>query len=146
MLTIQNIAPEYRKLEQGQYNYSVTNCPHCGHRLLSKGGDLYDDVIGFFEKRGQVFTLVECPACFDKFYFHSREDGYRIFLNTVRVGRHKHYAEDGGTTEKQPLESTLAAARAVIAAFVYPHAPMTPAQRETWEAWEKLNDKETETK
>lgn len=34
--------------------------------------------------------------------------------------------------------SALAAARAVIAAFVYPYAPMTPAQREAWEAWENI--------
>lgn len=45
---------------------------------------------------------------------------------------------DACASEDDPLESTLAAARAVIAAFVYPHAPMTPAQREAWEAWENI--------
>lgn len=38
------------------------------------------------------------------------------------------------------LTQQLAAARAVISAFVYPFAPMTPEQTEAVRAWRAVND------
>ena len=89
------------------------------------------DLIETFEKAYTPFCECETQA--------EREDWYET-LGAFKMGWEAY------RRTAAPDTSALAAARAVIAAFVYPHAPMTPAQRETWEAWEKLNDKETETK
>lgn len=42
------------------------------------------------------------------------------------------------------LTAQLAAARAVISAFVFPFAPMTPEQTEAVRAWRAVNTLETE--
>lgn len=73
------------------------------------------DLIETFEKAYTPFWVCETQA--------EKEDWY-MMLSAFKMGWEAY------RRTAAPDASVLAAARAVIAAFVYPHAPMTPAQRE----------------
>lgn len=78
------------------------------------------------------------------------EDGQNIFRRpSMQAVLEELESESNWATHyhrrAETLQTHLSAAQNVIAEFVYPQAPMTPAQRAAWEAWEKL-EKEKETK
>ncbi len=65
----------------------------------------------------------------------TEKDAWRAAYNGFTLGWNAAY---------KTYAAQLAAARAVIAAFVYPFAPMTPEQTEAVRAWQAVNALETE--
>jgi len=80
--------------------------------------------------------MINCPLCGHPAYEH-HEMGCWHQTSTADCDCYLN-KEHVTTRAVETLQAALAVARAVIAEFVYPQAPMTPAQRAAWEAWQNL--------
>lgn len=82
-----DIEEKYIVKLQGKYNRGVFICNYCNQDIKQ----LYANVMGFARYGWAWFYVIECPFCFEKFYYHAREDGYKIFLRQVKNGNNRFY-------------------------------------------------------
>lgn len=80
----------------GKYNKGIYTCFNCNSKLLfnDKLGTTFDNMIGFSEAPIGIVTIVECPVCFEKWYYHvsyGTIDTYDYFLDSVESGKNKHF-------------------------------------------------------
>ncbi len=57
----------------GKYNKAIYICPYCSEILMrgKRFGDVQNYSIGFADSYLGVMNIIECPNCFNKFYFHA---------------------------------------------------------------------------
>ncbi len=70
----------------GKYNKGVNECLKCGYRSEV----LVEDIIGFADSDSGLMAIVECPECFDKWFFHGKGI-YECFETYIRFFNHKHF-------------------------------------------------------
>ena len=82
---------KYKIRLKGRYWAGINNCPDCHYHPDS----IYGDIIGFANSSNGLMTVVECPECFIKWYYHTRENEtnshYEYFLKFIKFGMQKHY-------------------------------------------------------
>ena len=84
----------------GKYNPHVYVCDNCDYDLLDDQDDdvlykLTSHIKGVSESNIGVVFIVECPNCFEPWYFHAREKskygGYAdMFLESIECGENLH--------------------------------------------------------
>jgi len=74
----------------GEYNASVFICPECDNNMI---GETYANFVGFCDSPIGWVNIVECDKCFHKFYYHTSRWEYKAFLQTIELGKQKHYHE-----------------------------------------------------
>lgn len=72
----------------GYYNAMFCECRDCGHSVIN---DLFNHIIGFSDSDTGMVAIVECPKCFEKFYFHVDDVVYLGFIGSIRLGTQKHF-------------------------------------------------------
>lgn len=89
------IDKKYRRPLTGKYNSGVYKCRDCGTVLLccEPNGTVYQHIFGFADAYIGNVAMVECPVCFEKWYFHSRANesmggSYGLFLNFLSINKH----------------------------------------------------------
>jgi hypothetical protein len=57
----------------GQYNNAIYVCPFCSEILMKgkKFGEVQRYSIGYADSYLGLMNVIECPNCFEKFYFHA---------------------------------------------------------------------------
>ena len=81
----------------GKYNKMVYICPECDEEISNdrKHKSLFDYIMGFADSHIGNVALVECPECFTKWFYHSRNNEdfshYEFFLEAVKNGTQKHF-------------------------------------------------------
>ncbi len=73
----------------GKYHKMFIQCPECDFKMPDVE-DIYKHCIGF-SSDGQEVMVLECPICFGKWYFHTRNSLYEPFLKAVRAGKSLHF-------------------------------------------------------
>ncbi len=58
---------KHRVRKSGKRIKNFSQCESCSDWW---GRQFLKHVIGFFEEGGEWYCVLECPKCFDKFYFH----------------------------------------------------------------------------
>ena len=91
----------FRIQKVGRYNAGIDICDKCHEDLTDyKKQRLLDEhvinnVIGFFEHNGLWYTTVECPHCFNKYFFHLRDAHkdvwYELFKESIELGTQLHF-------------------------------------------------------
>lgn len=84
------ISKKYKTKLRGKKTQIQNRCPHCGLDLRMFDfdyGDMYDNAIGFHDQ----LMIVECPKCFEYFYFHIGGSEYELFLQSIKNGDQIHY-------------------------------------------------------
>lgn len=95
---LEKIDPRYRIGLVGSYHKGVYYCPGCG--LGNHMGDLnlFDNIKGFASSPIGLVSIVECPECFTKWYYHcdifSTCNTYEYFLEAVEDGCNIHYNKE----------------------------------------------------
>lgn len=99
----QIIETRFKIAKVGRYNPGIDICYKCDERLSdytkTTNGvpvkNVINNVIGFFENDGLWYTVVECPVCFAKFFFHLRKENqdswYEFFKESVEMGTNLHF-------------------------------------------------------
>lgn len=87
---------KYKIQLTGKYNAGICRCHECGCFLLTHPayGNVYQHIIGFANAPNGYYAIVECPECFEKWYFHARTYGgsvYEYFLEFIEAGQNKHF-------------------------------------------------------
>jgi hypothetical protein len=72
----------------GDYNAEIYVCPCCGKNVLH---GFQNHIIGFADYGVGTVKIIECPVCFEKYYSHTSNMEYAIFLDSVKKGTNKHY-------------------------------------------------------
>lgn len=82
----------------GEYNSLISTCYFCGKNIedFEEGTYVCDYALGIADSQYGEMIVIECPYCFEKFYFHTRnskeESGFAsTFLRSVHFGRNKHF-------------------------------------------------------
>jgi len=93
---MEKINPKYKIQLTGKYNAGISKCRNCGCDLLGhpKHGNVYQHIIGFADAPNGYFAIVECPECFEKWYFHARTycgSVYEYFLEFIEDGMNPHF-------------------------------------------------------
>ena len=81
----------------GKYNRSIYLCHNCNSSLIfdDKLGSTFDNMIGFANSPIGLVAIVECPVCFEKWFYHvsyGEIDTYDYFLDSIESGSNKHYS------------------------------------------------------
>jgi len=83
---------------KGKYSILISKCPHCDIDLLyddKQYGSIHDNIIGFNSARIGEVAVVECPKCFEHWFYHSRleeaRNTYHRFLDRIEMGKQKHF-------------------------------------------------------
>lgn len=96
------IDPKYVISLTGQYHAGIMYCPECGE---PPDNGLMRYAIGLAkDKYGDWVMIIECPKCFEIWYFHaqrmfSTNGHYYYFLEFVKNGMNNHYNPDGSKKE-----------------------------------------------
>jgi hypothetical protein len=93
---MEKIDIKYKIPLTGKYNAGISRCLECDCNLLDhpKHGNTYQHIIGFANASSGYYAIVECPECFEKWYFHARTYGgtvYEYFLEFIKEGVSKHF-------------------------------------------------------
>lgn len=72
----------------GTYNVGVYECPYCDHSVLH---EFYNHICGFSEAPIGIVKITECPHCHEKYYSHTSEHDYHLFLDAVEEGRNLYF-------------------------------------------------------
>lgn len=81
---------KYKIRIKGKYWAGINTCPKC----LFQPDVITTEIIGFADTNNGLMTVVECPKCFHKWYFHTRdvEHGtYYYFLQSIKHGTQRHF-------------------------------------------------------
>lgn len=95
---MKKIDKKYKIPLVGKYNKGIYRCLECNTSLLfnDKLGTTFDNMIGFAESHIGNVCIVECPICFEKWFYHisyGSIDTYDYFLDSVEMGKNKHFKE-----------------------------------------------------
>ncbi|MFW5847477.1 MAG: hypothetical protein ACOCVF_00970 [bacterium] len=90
------INSKYKIPLTGSYNRGVYICNNCNLKLLGDNpfGGVADHIIGFADSKIGLVCIIECPKCFEKWFFHVGFGGlnyYDFFLDSIEMGYQKHY-------------------------------------------------------
>jgi len=91
----------YKIRLQGTYWAGINTCPRCGFNPDT----ITSEIIGFADSNMGLMTIVECPRCFKKWYFHTRdlEQGqYKYFKMWIKLGWQNHYKGTEGEPDVIP--------------------------------------------
>jgi RNase P subunit RPR2 len=86
-----SIDEKYKISLTGVRNKAVKWCPECHAEV-----PIYDNAIGFADSTIGDVIVVECPQCYEKYYFHSRKS-YPKFLKAIDNGTQKHFNNENQT-------------------------------------------------
>ena len=88
---IEKIDLKYKIPLIGKYWAGVNTCPECNHQPEPT---VTCHIIGFANSNNGLMAVIECPKCFEKWYFHARniENGqYYYFKEFIKEGLQKHF-------------------------------------------------------
>ena len=75
----------------GKYNRSIYRCFNCDHSIIST---LFDNAIGWTDTSNGNMLIVECPNCFEKYYFHMGCEYEKYFLESISDGKNIHFKKE----------------------------------------------------
>jgi hypothetical protein len=83
---------EYKINLTGKYHKGVYYCPFC----YFEPDSLHNNSIGFADSNYGNMIVIECPKCFEKWYFHSRikeyeYSHYSAFLQSIKNNTNIHF-------------------------------------------------------
>lgn len=83
-----NIDLKYKIQLQGYRNKWIIGCLNCQNNL---NGKIFQHIKGFADTDYGTMVIVECPECFETFYFHADQTYYDMFLEVVEEGNNIFY-------------------------------------------------------
>ena len=91
---------KYKMPLVGEYNKGISYCMECDYNAWDDDNDsVFYHIVGVADSSIGLVVIVECPKCFEKWYFHARlgktASPYEHFIDVVMDGDNLHWNKKG---------------------------------------------------